>query len=90
MHPPQLLRFSAQPEGVGSGVKTAAASQPRRVSVTRCALPTSWAITLASRAQRRTTGRAKQWPVLVSTPSDRAEKRRAWGERVPKDTRIVV
>jgi hypothetical protein len=39
-HPPQALRFSAQPEGVGAGSKTAAASQLRRVSVTRCALPT--------------------------------------------------
>ena len=37
-------------------------------------------------------GRAKQWPVWspLPPPSDRAEKRRAWGERVPKDTRLVI
>ena len=90
-HPSSCASRRSQ-QGWGAGTKTAAASQPRRVSVTRCALPTGGAAALASRAQRRTTGRAKQWPVWspLPSPSDRAEKRRAWGERVPKDTRIVV
>ena len=79
-------------QGWGAGTNTAAASQLRLGSGTRCALPTCWAIAPASRAQRRTAGRAKQWPEWspLPPPSDRAEKRRAWGERVPKDTRIVV
>ena len=38
----------------------------------------------ANRAER------SNGPCRYPPPSDRAEKRRAWGERVPKDTRIVV
>ena len=45
-----------------------------------CAADMWGAGALANRAQRRTTGRAKQWPVWspLPPPSDRAEKRRAW------------
>ena len=59
----------------------------------RCALPTGWARSPCSgQAQRGSSGRAKRWPEWspLPPPSDRAEKRRAWGERVPKDTRIVI
>ena len=59
----------------------------------RCALPTVGARSLCpGQAQRGSWGRAKQWPVWspLPPPSDRAEKRRAWGERVPKDTRLVI
>ena len=59
-----------------------------------CALPTAWARSpCLGQAQRGSWGRAKRWPgwsPLPPPPSDRAEKRRAWGERVPKDTRIVI
>ena len=90
--PPQLLRFSAQPAGVGSGYHPAAAAQLRLGSGRAVRCRRGDASALASRAQRRTTGRAKQWPEWspLPPPSDRVEKRRAWGERVPKDTRIVV
>ena len=90
-HPSSCASRRSQ-QGWGAGTTRLLPWQPRRVSVTCCALPTRWAIALASRAQRRTTGRAKQWPVWspLPPPSDRAEKRRAWGERVPKDTRIVI
>ncbi len=59
----------------------------------RCALPTVGheGPAQAERSEG-TPGRAKQWPVWspFPPPSDRAEKRRAWGERVPKDTRLVI
>jgi len=57
-----------------------------------CAADVLSAIALASQAQRRTTGPSEAMARVEPdpTPSDRAEKRRAWGERVPKDTRIVI
>ncbi|MNV59676.1 hypothetical protein D3C71_1521120 [compost metagenome] len=94
-HPPQLLRFSAQPAGVGSGVKDgccfAAAPGVGDARDARCRRAGRSRPAQAERSDGAP-GRAKQWPVWspLPPPSDRAEKRRAWGERVPKDTRIVI
>jgi len=91
-HPSSCASRRSQ-KGWGAGSNPAAAAQPRRVSVTRCALPTQLARRpCPGQAQRGNWGRAKQWPVWspFPPPSDRAEKRRAWGEHVPKDTCIVV
>jgi hypothetical protein len=84
-HPrPCASRRSQQ--GWGAGTTRLLPWQLRRVSVTRCALPTQLARRpCPGQAQRGNWGRAKQWPVWspFPPPSDRAEKRRAWDRRLP-------
>ena len=91
-HPSPCASRRSQ-QGWGAGSKTAAASQLRRVSGRAARCRRKWRDRSAqAKRSEGATGRAKQWPVWspLPPPSDRAEKRRAWGERVPKDTRIVV
>jgi len=49
-------------------------------------LRSAWRCAARSACAHR--GRAQRWPVSSPLPSGRAEKRRARGGRVPKDTRL--
>ena len=88
--PPQLLRFSAQPEGVEAGSRTAAAAQLRLGSVRAARCRRAAQPPCPCQAQRRHPGPSEAMARMEPAPTPFWLRREAQGlgwVRVPKDTR---